>query len=122
MLELSLFEEFVVAHILECKRIENIAGKRENEDLDYYFLHFLQYSIGNFSVGPFLSNNKILTLTKLKAYADDDTIVTKKLKFVLGKVENIVGKGENAGHQHFQLFLQYFQKASCKGSLKVGIV
>ena len=31
--------------------------------------------------------------------------VTKKLKFVLGSEENIVGKGENAGYQHF-LFSQ----------------
>ena len=27
-------------------------------------------------------------------------------------VENIVGKGENAGYQHFLLFSQSFQKAS----------
>ena len=103
------------------KREENIAGKRENEGLDYHFLHFLQYSIGNLSVGPFLPN-KISTLTKLKAYADDKIIASGKLKFVLGKVENIVGKGENAGYQHFQLFPQCFQKASCKWLLKVGIV
>ena len=37
-------------------------------------------------------------------------------------VENIVGKGENAGYQHFLLFPQYFQKVSPLGSLKVGIV
>ena len=37
--------------------------------------------------------------------------VTEKLKFVLGGVENIVGKGENAGYQHFLLFPQCFQKA-----------
>ena len=29
--------------------------------------------------------------------------VTEKLKFVLGKVVNIMGKGENAGNQHFLL-------------------
>ena len=34
-------------------------------------------------------------------------------------VENIVGKGENAGYQHFLLFPQWFQKASSFGSLKV---
>ena len=28
------------------------------------------------------------------------------------RVENIVGKGENAGDQHFLLFQQYFQKPS----------
>ena len=34
--------------------------------------------------------------------------MTEKLKFVLGRVENIVGKGENAGHQHFLLFPAMF--------------
>ena len=36
--------------------------------------------------------------------------------------ENIVGKGENAGYQHFLLFPPCFLKASFPGSLKVGIV
>ena len=49
-------------------------------------------------------------MTKFKACADDKIIVTQKLKFVLGRVENIVGKGENAGYQHFLLFPQYFLK------------
>ena len=31
---------------------------------------------------------------------------------VFDRVENIVEKGENAGYQHFLLFLQCFQKAS----------
>ena len=48
--------------------------------------------------------------------------VAEKLKFVLGRVENIVGKGENAGYQHFLLFPQCFQKASYTGSLKVVMV
>ena len=38
------------------------------------------------------------------------------------RVENTVGKGENAGYQHFLLFPQCFPKASSTGSLKVGIV
>ena len=33
----------------------------------------------------------------MKAFADDEINVNEKLKFVLGRVENIVGKGENAG-------------------------
>ena len=33
---------------------------------------------------------------------------TQKTKFVFGMVENIMGKGENAGHQHFLLFQQCF--------------
>ena len=42
------------------------------------------------------------------------------MKFDLEMVENIVGKGENAGHQHFLLFPQYFQNVSFSRSLKVG--
>ena len=48
--------------------------------------------------------------SKLKAFADDKIIVTEKLKFVLGIVENIVGKGENAGYHHFLLFPTMFSK------------
>ena len=40
---------------------------------------------------------------------------------VFDRVENIVGKGENSGNQHF-LLPQCFEKASFSGSLKVGIV
>ena len=58
----------------------------------------------------------------MKASADDKSNVTQKLKFALGRVENIVGKGENAGYQHFLLFPQYFQKAFSLRSFKVGIV
>ena len=47
-------------------------------------------------------NDKILRLSKLKVLADDKINVTKK--FVFGRVENI-GKGKNAGYQHFLLFL-----------------
>ena len=65
---------------------------------------------------------KILDWSKLKTSANDKIKVTKKLKFGLGRVENTVGKGENAGHQHFLLFQQCFQKASFSESLKVGIV
>ena len=47
---------------------------------------------------------------KLKAFADDKINVNQKLKFVLGRVENIVGKGENTAfspfpHIVFQRFL-----------------
>ena len=59
-----------------------------------------------------LPNNKILDLSKLKAFADNNLNVYQKLKFAFERVENIVGKGENAGYQHFLLFPQYFQKAS----------
>ena len=59
-----------------------------------------------------LPNDKILGLSKFKALADDKIIVTQKLKFTWGRIENIMGKGENAGYQHFLLFPQCFQKLS----------
>ena len=68
-----------------------------------------------------LPNDTFLDLSKLKALADEKLNVTEKLKFVLGRIENIVGKGENAGYQHFLLLLQCFQKASFSQSLKVRI-
>ena len=40
------------------------------------------------------------------------------MKTVHGRVENIVGKGEYAGYQHFLLFSQCFQKSFLLGSLK----
>ena len=43
-------------------------------------------------------------------------------KIVYGRVKNIVGKGENAGYQHFLLFPQCFPKPSSLRSLKVKIV
>ena len=59
-----------------------------------------------------LPNDKILDVTKLKAFADDKINVVQIMIPVLKRVENIVGKGENAGYQHFHLFPQCFQKAS----------
>ena len=48
--------------------------------------------------------------------------MNESLKFVLGRLENAVGIGENAGYQHFLLFPQCFQKASFLKSLKVDIM
>ena len=48
-------------------------------------------------------------------------LVTEKLKFVLGRLENNEEKGENAGYQNFlplsQCFLKTFQKVSFLWSL-----
>ena len=57
-----------------------------------------------------LPNVKHLNLSKFIAFADDKLTVNKKKKFGLKRVENIVGKGENAGFQHFLLFQQCFQR------------
>ena len=65
---------------------------------------------------------KFLDLSKFKAIADGKSKVAQMLKYAVNRAENIVGKGENAGYQHFLLFQQCFQKLSSPGSLKVGIV
>ena len=49
-------------------------------------------------------NNKILDQSK--DFADNQINVIYTTDFLLGRVENIVGKGENAGYQHFLLFPQ----------------
>ena len=50
-------------------------------------------------------------LTKRKAFADDKLNVAKNDNFSLTeRVQNTVGKGENASYQHFLLFLQCFPK------------
>ena len=69
-----------------------------------------------------LPNAEIMEWSKLKAFAEIKINVTEKLIFVFEKLENIMGKGENAGYQHFLLFPQCFQKTSYTGSLIVGIV
>ena len=54
-----------------------------------------------------LPNNKILDWSKLKAFAED------KMK---------LGKGENAGYQHFLIFPQYFfKRLHFQGRLKSGL-
>ena len=68
-----------------------------------------------------LPDDKILAQSELRAFADDKINVTPKLKLVSGRVENILGNGENAGYQHFLLFPICFQNPLSE-SLKVRIV
>ena len=49
--------------------------------------------------------------TKFKAFTDDRSNFAKMTISVYDRIENNVGKGENADYQHFLLFLQCFQKA-----------
>ena len=53
-----------------------------------------------------LPYDKILVLTKLQAFAEDNLNVAKMAISLFDRVENTVGKGENAGYQHFLLFPQ----------------
>ena len=54
----------------------------------------------------------------MKAFADDKLDVVKNADFSLDRLENTVGKGENAGYQHFLLFQQCFSVFFHGGSLK----
>ena len=63
-----------------------------------------------------LPNDKILDLSKFQACADDKIILTQKLNFVLRRLENIVGKGENAGYLTMLskvLFSRGFKSQDC---------
>ena len=76
--------------------------------------YILEWKVNSFP------NGKILALTKWKAFADDK--FASIMMFASDRQENIVGKGENAGYQHFLLFPQCFQKPSFVWSWKPGIV
>ena len=69
-----------------------------------------------------LLKDKILDVANLKAFADKKLNVAKATISVLDIVETMVGKGKNAGYQHFLLFPQCFPKPSSLELLKVGIV
>ena len=56
----------------------------------------------------YLPNDKIVGRSKLKAFAEDKINGTSILKCVSERIENILGKGENAGYQHFLLFPKCF--------------
>ena len=61
-----------------------------------------------------LPNDKIVDVTKLKTSADNKSNIAYMMISLFDRVENTVGKGENAGHQHFLLFPQCFPKPSFK--------
>ena len=55
---------------------------------------------------------KFGTSSNFRVFEDDKIEVTQMMISFFDRVENIVGKGENAGYQHFLLFPQCFQKAA----------
>ena len=68
-----------------------------------------------------LPNHKLLDWSKFKVLANNKINFAKMMISIFDTVKNIVGKGENAGNQHFLLFRQCFQQAPFSGSLKVGL-
>ena len=69
----------------------------------------------------YVPNAKTFDWSKLKAFADDRLNVTQNVKVVFHRIENIVGKEENAGYQHFLLFPR-FQRAFSSSASEVVIV
>ena len=63
---------------------------------------FLRVRIVWLRINP-LPDDNILAMSKLKAFADDNFNMSH---FFCDRVENIVGKGENAGDQYFLIFEQ----------------
>ena len=122
--------------ILDYGGEKNIVGKGENAAYQY-FLFFLQCC----QVFCFRVNKRDFCLWKsrkhcgkriktcLPAFSPYPIMFSKYISFRVVKrflsvirVENIPGKWENAGYQHFLLTPQCFQKSSLSGSLKVGIL
>ena len=72
-----------------------------------------------------LPNDKILELSKFKAYADDKINATRSLNFVLGGVKNILGKRRKCWLPAFSPFPKMFSKALQKVSssrvVKLGL-
>ena len=60
----------------------------------------------------------MLDWSKFRAFSDNNSNVAKLAKFAFGRIENIVGKGENAGDQHFLLIPQCFQRPLPEGPFK----
>ena len=58
--------------------------------------------------------NKNLNLSKLQVFAVDSLDVAQVLDFVTDMIEN-VEKEENAGYQHFFLFILFFKGISFQG-------
>ena len=111
------------------KQVENTVGKEEIARYEQFFLFpqcFQKACFPGASKGVIvwewvnsLPHDKILDWSKLKAFADDNINVTESLKFVLRRLENIVGKEKMLVTSIFFFSLQL---ASHTGTLKVMIV
>ena len=57
-----------------------------------------------------LPGNKIITLSKFKAFEDNNFLEAQMVQFLFERVENIVEKDNNARYQHSFLFPTIFLK------------
>ena len=69
-----------------------------------------------------LPTDKILDWTKFKAFVDVKINGAQKIKLGRDRIENILGKGENAITSIFFFSQKCFQKRPFSGSSKVRIV
>ena len=77
---------------------------------DIVICKYFQFGLGNIlSFALFFLNDKLLDWPKLITLIDDNLNVAKIIS-LYNRVENTVGKRENAGYQHFLLF-SVFSKA-----------
>ena len=74
-----------------------------------------------FRINP-SQNDKFFNRTKLRAFADGKLNFAVIMISLFDRVENSVGKGENAGFQHFLLFPKCFPKLPSLRLLKLWIV
>ena len=69
----------------------------------------------------YLTNDKILAQTKLKAFADDKLNITKMIISVFDRVENIVGRGEIACTSSFSFSHNVFKRLLTQRRQKVSL-
>ena len=67
-----------------------------------------------------MSDDEISALPKMTAYADGHFILAQVVRFFCEIIENIMGKGENTGYQHFLLFPNVLKKISSQEHQKVS--
>ena len=59
------------------------------------------------------TKHQFLDWSKLKELEDDKILITEKIKFLLGRVENILGKGDKCWSPAFSPFPIMFSKGLC---------
>ena len=103
------FNAFVEDHVIRPKRksccfkwVENTWEKKKRLCTNIFFFFCNVFN-------P-LPNDRISDWSQLKAIADNNLKVAKMMMYVLDRVENIVEKGENAGNQHFLLFMPRYRE------------
>ena len=73
-------------------------------------MKYILQNITKFSIFFSLPNDKVLDLSKLEAFAEDKINVPQKLKFIAGRIENILGKRRKCWSPAFSPFPKMFSK------------